>query len=144
MSQTKSFPTYTPVEFSASLLDSFDKSTESTLTRQERQSQALEKQVSLKLNSLISEKANNLDEKINSHLLSNDSDSTKFLGSPELNTKLDKIYSTLKESAEAKIEKSPEIIAAEKDVTNCLLSNKGRPLNCWEQVQNFKKIAGNP
>lgn len=146
LQETKPFPTLTPVQFSPNLLDSLDKSTESTITRQERQSQAIAKQVGQNLDNLLKEKSEKLDSKINSKLLAPPSnvDSEKYKGSPELNSKLDSIYKNLQQSAEAKIAKSSDVLSAEKQVTHCLLKNKGTPLNCWDEVQKFKKLAGNP
>lgn len=145
MSESKPFPTLTPIQFSPNLIDSLDKSTDSTITREQRKSQAISKQVGKELDNLLNEKSNELNDKINSNLLNNDnSDTSKFIGSPELNKKLDSIYNILKQSAEAKIAKSDLVLKAENDVTQCLLKNKGTPLNCWDEVQNFKKIAGNP
>lgn len=144
MSESKAFPTLTPVQFSPNLLDSLDKSTDSTVTRQQRQSQAISAQVGKQLDELLSEKAEKLDKTIESKLLAPESDKQKLQGSPELNAKLDSIYNTLKQSAEAKVAKSPSVLAAEKAVSQCLLKNKGTPLNCWDEVQSFKKLAGNP
>lgn len=94
----------------------------------------------------MSEKADKLDKTIESKLLTSESekDKQKLQGSTELNAKLDSIYNTLKQSAEAKVAKSSSVLAAEKAVSQCLLKNKGTPLNCWDEVQSFKKLAGNP
>jgi hypothetical protein len=140
---SSTFPTATPVQFSPALLDSLDKSTESALTRAQQKSQIISKQVSKQLDSLLTSEKKDLNEKINSQLLSNDP-KTNFAGSPEIVEKLDSIYSALQQSAENKIAKSESLINAEKIVTQCLLNNKGKPLKCWEQVQAFKRIAGNP
>lgn len=146
MSESKAFPSLTPIQFSPNLIDSLDKSTDSTVTRQQRQAQAISAQVGKQLDELLSEKADKLDKAIDAKLLApeSDKDKQKLAGSPELNAKLDSIYNTLKQSAEAKIAKPPSVLAAEKIVTECLLKNKGTPLNCWDEVQNFKKLAGNP
>lgn len=146
MSESKAFPTLTPVQFSPSLLDSLDKSTDSTVTRQQRHAQAISAEVGKQLDELLSEKADKLDKAIESKLLAPESekDKQKLQGSTELNAKLDSIYDTLKQSAEAKVAKSSSVLAAEKTVSQCLLNNKGTPLNCWDEVQNFKKLAGNP
>ncbi|KAG0677429.1 hypothetical protein C6P40_004628 [Pichia californica] len=145
MSESKPFPTLTPVQFSPNLIDSLDKSTDSTITREQRQSQVISNQVSKELDSLLNEKSLQLDSKINSNLLKSNSNNDSIIqGSPELNKKLDSIYNILKSSAEAKIVKSDIVLKAENNVIQCLLKNKGTPLNCWDEVQNFKKIAGNP
>lgn len=143
MSETKPFPIATPVQFSPALLESLDGSTESSLSRAQHRTQAIARQVGTKLDSLLKSKAEALDKTIEQNLIRCD-DGSKFQGSPEIGAKLDSIYKTLQQSAEAKIAKPDALVDAEKSVTNCLLKNQGRPLNCWDEVQAFKKIAGNP
>lgn len=141
MSSAQAFPTHTQVNLSPELLQSLDNSKDSAVSREYR---SIQSKNSNNLNSLT-EKANknllNLNNKI---LNSNPHYPENMNGAPELNQKLDSIFNNLKNSDQAKIAKSPELIAAENNVKSCLLKNKGKPLNCWDIVLDFKKIAGNP
>lgn len=138
---SSAFPTATPVQFTPALLESLDNSKESALSRAQRKEQLITAQVNKHLDSIISEKSNALNAKIESQLIK--SDDNAFAGSPEITTKLDKIYTALQTSAENKIIKPKALINAEKIVTQCLLTNSDKPLKCWEQVEAFKRIAGN-
>ena len=138
---SSAFPSATPVQFTPALLETLDNSTESALSRAQIKKQLISTQVNKQLDSIICDKKESLNAKIESQLIK--SDDNAFVGSPEITTKLDKIYSALQTSAENKITKSKSLINAEKIVTQCLLSNSDKPLKCWEQVEAFKRIAGN-
>ena len=146
MSASTTFPSSTPVVFTPALLATLDASPDTTLSRNQHREQALQRQVSAKLDTLLAEKKSNVEATIESSLLKKEEkNSSKVIGgTPQINEKLDKVYHTLKNSAEAKVIKSDALKAAEEEVTQCLLVNRAKPLNCWDVVHKFKQVAGNP
>lgn len=141
MSDSSNFPTATPIVFTPALLSSLDSSTNSSITRSQSKEQYLQREISNKLNNLINNEKSIISNSIE---INQSSENDNMLGSPELNSKLDKIHKILKSSDEAKISKSNELLEIEDNLNNCLLQNKGKPLNCWDLVQKFKSLAGNP
>lgn len=60
----------------------------------------------------------------------------------QLDEKLSNAMQNLQKINAKKPEKTILLQNAENTVTECLMKNKGKPLNCWEEVQNFKQVAG--
>lgn len=141
MSEAKPFPAATPVQFSTDLLDSLDRTTESSFSRTQRKLHLESTTKSAELDAQLQAKRAQLANSIKSASTPENDNSA---GSPELMNKLDTVAEKLKNSAQAKLSKSQELKDAEANVTKCLLNNKGKPLNCWDQVQLFKKLAGVP
>lgn len=139
MSEASPFPAATPVQFSPQLLEKLDASTESTLSREQRKAAFAARQEAAKLDNTIAAKKDALTNKINN---SSVPDSNPSINSNQLSNKLDEIANHLRNSAEAKLQKSPALLKAEDDVTKCFIANKGKPLKCWDEVQIFKKLAG--
>lgn len=63
-----------------------------------------------------------------------DSDSTH---ASEIKQKLDEIKKKL-ESRPKRGQLDDETLQARNKVVECLKSNEGKPLNCWEEVETFK------
>lgn len=60
------------------------------------------------------------------------------------NEKLEKLTKILQENAEkAKVIVPENVAKAKKDVIECLKNNESKSLNCWEEVENFKKLVRN-
>lgn len=139
MSEAFPFPAATPVQFSSQLLEKLDASTESTLSREQRKASHAAREKGAQLENTIAAKKDALTEKLNN---SSVPDANPSISSTQLSNKLDEIADHLRNSAEAKLQKSPALLKAENDVTQCFLANKGKPLKCWDEVQIFKKLAG--
>lgn len=138
MSNVKTFYPKTPVEFSSSVLASLDSSTESNYTRQQYVDQYVEGEVHKRLNAVERDKLTQLDSKLDKALLKTP-DSKPSVKS--VNGDLDRAYTRLKALNEFKPERSPEVVSAEQSVVSCLTKNGSTPLNCWEEVEQFKKAA---
>ncbi|ODV87895.1 hypothetical protein CANARDRAFT_26080 [[Candida] arabinofermentans NRRL YB-2248] len=139
MTTPKTFYPQTPVEFSASLISNLDSSLESDYTRQQFSEQYLEKELNKKLKKLEEVKVGALDSKLKSLLLPDTTDDGKSVSS--INAKLNSVTESLKKLNASSPVKSQALLDAEKKVTSCLKSSKGKVLNCWEEVEAFKKLA---
>lgn len=61
---------------------------------------------------------------------------------PITGDKISKLTSLLEENIKlAKVDVSAEVKAAREAVIACLKDNKGRSLNCWDEVEFFKKLV---
>lgn len=57
------------------------------------------------------------------------------------NEKLEKLTKLLEENVKlAKVEVSKDVQEARGDVIKCLKDNKGKSLNCWDEVEAFTKL----
>lgn len=140
MSEVKTFIPQTPVEFSAGLISTLDASNESTASRVAKKDQLVQAEVAKTLRQLQAEKSQQLSDELQSKILAQEQDS-KLVGSAELNAKLDKITQSLTQINASLVSKSPELVKVEEELTSCLINNKSKPLNCWDQIQAFKQLA---
>ncbi|QPG74730.1 hypothetical protein FOA43_002063 [Brettanomyces nanus] len=139
--QVKTFYPKTPVEFSSSLLAELDNTNESNYTRQQYVKQYIEKEVAERLKELESDKRVKFDDALKKSLLKSNKDTDNVVSVASLNGKLDQTYTKLKALNEFHPMRTPQVEKAEKKVASCLKNHKGEPLNCWQQVEQFKKLA---
>ncbi|OWB76188.1 hypothetical protein B5S32_g338 [[Candida] boidinii] len=141
-SETKTFIPQTPVDFSSSLLAQLDSSNESNYTRQQYAETYIQQKVNTELKKIESDKLAKLDETLKNSLkkISN-TNSNSSISVNSINEKLDKINEQLVKLNSLKPVKSAELKAAESKVSSCLKLNKDTPLNCWEEVEIFKKLT---
>ncbi|KAH3661669.1 hypothetical protein OGAPHI_006519 [Ogataea philodendri] len=135
---SRTFYPQTPVEFSSSLISSLDSSVETNFSRQQVSAQVVEKEVNKKLKSLENNKLAKLDAKLSSLLLPAKDDGASVAS---VNEQLTKAADGLKKLNDAKPVKSASLVQAETAVANCIKANKDKPLNCWDEVEKFKKLA---
>lgn len=58
------------------------------------------------------------------------------------NDKIADLTKRLKDNiSKAKVQTSDEFNSAREQVIKCLRDNEGRSLNCWDEVQQFRKLA---
>lgn len=58
------------------------------------------------------------------------------------NEKIQSLSKVLEENAKlSKVEVSETLKTKRQDVIQCLKDNKGKPLNCWEEVEQFKALV---
>ena len=72
-------------------------------------------------------------------------DSQPDFSSSKLDEKLNELTKKLEEINSHRHFQTPgideQVVQNKSLVISCLKKNKGRPLNCWEEVENFKKIV---
>lgn len=69
-------------------------------------------------------------------------DSKSKLSVPETNEKVAKLTAILKENIKlSQVEVSEDLLNARSSVISCLKENKGQSLNCWEEVEVFRKLV---
>ncbi|SCU99034.1 LADA_0H17128g1_1 [Lachancea dasiensis] len=141
--ETKVFSPKTQVDFTSTLLAQLEQSTEGDYTRQQLAEKYLEQRVSEKLTQLEEETLKKFEDKLNTSLLSENGASDKELSSKALSEKVSHLNERLAKLRESKAGKlSNENLKECKEVLiKCLRDNEGKPLNCFEEVQNFKKLA---
>lgn len=139
MSEVKTFIPKTPVEFSAGLISALDSSNDSTFSRIQKKDQLVQLEINNKLTKLQAEKSSHLAEELKSKILT--SDDSKLGSSKELNDKLTKLTEDLNKINSLKPAKSPALAEAELKLTQCLITNKTKPLNCWDEMSTFKTLA---
>ncbi|KAL2417592.1 hypothetical protein ABEF95_011985 [Exophiala dermatitidis] len=138
------FASDTPIQFSQELLDSLQASSETNSTRAkalelhiaQRVSEELEKDSSKSSDSLLQ-----IPSIAPRDLLSSESGEEKqrrAQSSQKVQQEIEKLKQTLGERKVLK-ELPKEVESARQDVVNCLRINDRRPLDCWKEVEIFKR-----
>lgn len=71
---------------------------------------------------------------------SKDTSSTTSVASS--NEKIEKLTKLLKENIKlAKVEVGEDVKTARQSVISCLKENPGKSLNCWNEVEEFRRLA---
>ncbi|SCU91090.1 LAME_0E11232g1_1 [Lachancea meyersii CBS 8951] len=141
--ETKVFTPRTQVDFTNTLLAQLEQSTEGDYTRQQLASKYLEQRVSERLTQLEEETLKKFEDKLNTSLLSDNSQSNQEVSSKALSDKISHLnerLTKLKENQASKLA-NKELKQCKEVLAKCLRENDGQPLNCFEEVQNFKKMA---
>lgn len=141
-SETKVFVPETKVDFTSTLLAQLDASTETDYIRKQLADKYLEQKVSERLVELEVETLKKFEDKLNTSLLTDISESNNELSSKGLSEKIDKLNERLcrlKQAQEAKT--TDELKNLESSLVNCLLQHNDKPLNCYEEIQKFKKMV---
>ncbi len=74
-------------------------------------------------------------------ILTKDSEKDKSLSSTQLDDKISKLQADLNKRESKFVKLSKEVINSKKEVVQCLIKNKDKPLNCWDEVKNFEKLV---
>lgn len=138
-SETKVFTPKAPVDFSASFLSHLENSKESDYTRAQYAEKYIQDRVSSELKKLEDDAVKRFQQTTGDALLKDDGDK---LSVNSLNEKVSNLKKLLHESAKlSQVELSADIKTARQSVISCLKDNEGRPLNCWDEVEQFKKLV---
>lgn len=141
--EVKVFQPKTQIDFSEALLSQLESSKESNFTRKQLADRYVEQRVSDRLSELEEETLKKFENKLESSLLQNDNGEESGISSKALNEKIEKLnekldsFQNMDKSKSSKFSNNP----IKKELRKCLLENKGRPLNCYEQIENFKKLV---
>ena len=151
---------YTPltqIDFSQSLVSQLDSSKESDYVTKQNAEKFIEKKVSQRLSDLEVETLKKFENTLNNSLLTDDDkDVVGGVSSSSLNDQIESLnkkitlfdqlelqklekYGGAKGKCDDKNDKGNVSIKAK--LTECLLANKGKPLNCYEEMEEFKKLV---
>lgn len=143
--ETKVYVPETPVNFESKLIAQIDNSTETDFTRAQKAERYLQEKVSAKLADLEAEALKEFESKLSSSTLPDDSNSnssTNTLSTALVNEKVEQLKNRLAKLEESHKAKSTEsVVATKNSLTECLLKNKEKPLNCYDEVEQFKKAV---
>lgn len=140
--EARVFQPKTPVDFSETLLSQLESSNETNFTRKQLGERFVEQKVANRLAELEEETLKKFENKLDDSLIKKD-DENDPLTSRSLNEKVDSLeqrLSALKEKDDQKRAKFANH-PARQQLTSCLLENKDKPLNCYNQMENFKKLV---
>ncbi|OBA22907.1 DUF1690-domain-containing protein [Metschnikowia bicuspidata var. bicuspidata NRRL YB-4993] len=139
--ETKVFSPKAPVDYSASFLSHLENSQESDYTRAQFTESYIQERVAAELQKLELEAITKYQASASDALLKDGSDGASYSAS---NDKLLALSKTLQDNASLiKIELDEPVVIARQEVISCLKTNKGKALNCWDEVEQFKKLVHN-
>ncbi|CCE78236.1 Piso0_000854 [Millerozyma farinosa CBS 7064] len=139
--EARTYTPSTPIDFSASFLSQLENSTESDYSRAQYTEKYIQDRVANELKKLESEALAKLQSTAQDALIKDDQPG---LSVSSANEKVEKLTKILQENAEkAKVVVPENVAKAKKDVIECLKNNESKSLNCWEEVENFKKLVRN-
>lgn len=141
--QTKVYVPETPVNFESRLIAQIDNSTETDFARSQKVERYLQEKVSSKLSDLESDALKEFESKLGSSILPDDLSSEKdSLSTKAVNEKVEQLNNRLAKLKEShKSRSTEEVVAVKKTLVECLLKNKEKSLNCFDEVQQFKKAV---
>lgn len=91
------------------------------------------------MNKLEKDALKQLQQQTDDALSKTDEPSLSVLATDE---KLSKLTEKIQKNVgDSEIHVSREVTKARESVIKCLTSNQGKPLNCWEEVEQFKKLV---
>lgn len=135
--ETKVFTPSAPVEYSPLLLQQLENSPDTNYTRAQQSEKYIQDRVASELQKLEREAIAQFQE--SSKVATESAGGTSVAA---LNEKIDRLTKTLEENAkQAQVTLSDEVKTARQAVVACLKSNKGRSLNCWDEVEHFKQLV---
>lgn len=128
-----------PVDFSASFLSHLESSQESDYTRAQYTEKYIQDRVASEL-SKLEKQAREQFQKATSESLDKTKDNKTSVAIS--NEKVQGLTKALQDSAKLiLVELSDDIKKARGNVIACLKDNKGRALNCWDEVEQFKTLV---
>ncbi|RLV85706.1 MICOS complex subunit MIC19 [Meyerozyma sp. JA9] len=138
-SETKVFTPSTPVDFSASFLSQLEGSTQSDYSRAQHTEKYIQDRVAAELAKLERETLKKFKDTTDKSLETSSYEGPSVSGA---NDKIADLTKRLQDNiSKAKVQTSDEFNSAREQVIKCLRDNEGRSLNCWDEVQQFRKLA---
>lgn len=115
-------------------------SKQSDYSRSQYTEKYIQDRVAVELKKLEAETIKKFQETTNGALLKEESNPE--LSVPKANEKIGELTKKLQENIElAKVEINQQVKSSREGVIKCLKENLGKSLNCWEEVENFKKLV---
>ncbi|KAM9893983.1 hypothetical protein OXX79_009002 [Metschnikowia pulcherrima] len=139
--ETKVFTPKAPVEYSASFLAHLESSQETDYTRAQYAESYIQERVASELQKLERDAIEKYQASASDALLK---DSTNAVSYDSSNKKVASLTKSLQESSKLlKVDLDDTILNARQSVIACLKDNKGKALNCWDEVEQFKRLVHN-
>lgn len=141
-SEARVFQPQTPVDFSETLLSQLESSNETNFTRKQLGERFVEQRVSDRLSELEEETLKKFENNLDGSLIKNDDDKNSQT-SQQLNEKVKSLEQTLTALKEKDDQRHSNFAnhPVRLELTTCLLEHKGKPLNCYNQMEAFKKLV---
>lgn len=145
--EVRIFQPKTQIDFSETLLAQLESSKESNFSRKQLAERYVEQKVSDRLSELEEETLKKFENKLDNSLLTDESNSkdkgSSSQSSSLLNEKVAKLNEKLESLEERNNAKKSKFSndPIRTGLSKCLLENKGKPLNCYEQIEKFKKLV---
>lgn len=138
--QSKVFTPESPIDFSASFLSQLESSQESDYSRSQYTEKYIQDRVQQELTKLEKEALIKFQQTTNDALLRDAKPDD--LSVPVSNEKISHLKQLMQKNLDlTKVEVSPSVQDARSKVVSCLRDNKGKTLNCWEEVEAFKALV---
>jgi len=137
--QPKVFLPKTPTEFSPSLISKLDSSLESDYTRAQYTENHIQERIKQELQKIQKESSESLKEALDKLTLLAEKKGSNKDGkdSISLKHKLEELKSKL-DARPSRLQVDPPVMTSKEALVNCIVDNKDRPLNCWDEVEAFK------
>lgn len=139
-----SFTINSKFDVSDDILSKLQESSETDFSRREDAERFIEKRVSQRLVELEKETLKKFEDKLDSSLLLVDVDNDP-LSSKSLDEKIENLNKKLtllqERDQDKKLKLEGEPLEIRKKLTKCLKDNKGKPLNCYEYIEQFKRLT---
>lgn len=74
-------------------------------------------------------------------IITKDSEKDKLLSNSQLDTKIEKLQEALNKRESKFVKLSKEVLNSKEEISQCLIKNKEKPLNCWDEVKKFEKLV---
>ncbi|KAK5780773.1 hypothetical protein RI543_001895 [Arxiozyma heterogenica] len=129
------------LNFSDDVLKRLAQSNETDFSRNEEAERLLEKEVNKRLIQLEKETLKNFEEHLKTSLILSEIE-PEPLTSGSLDNKIQKLEEKLK-----KLQSTQQDVLDDngkkirEELLNCLIDNKGKPLNCYDYIQQFNKVV---
>lgn len=140
--EVKVFKPNTPVNISPALLSQLISTKETDFTRQQLNEKYLEEKIAQLYAQREEETLKKFEDKLNNALLQDSGADDKVLSSNKVFKKVEYLKEKvmmLESRTEPKV--NSKIMKAKMEVEECLLANKAKPLNCYEEIQKFKELT---
>lgn len=139
--ETRIFTPKTQIDISQNLVNQLENSTETDYVRSQYTEKYLQDELAKRLDELSTKSNELFDKTLRSSVVTEDD--TPDLTSSKLNSKIDELAKKINDKKEKFVQLNDEILDQKKEIVSCLIKNKNRPLNCWEEVKNFEKLVNN-
>ncbi|CCF57442.1 hypothetical protein KAFR_0C04510 [Kazachstania africana CBS 2517] len=136
------------IELSEEFLSKLNNSDDTDFSRREKLHKYIEERISDRLAEIEKLTLSDFNEKLENDLLKTDADSDTTLSSKILDEKINNLNTKIQLFESLDKDRKIKFIESDKDdiknkLTQCLLENKGKPLNCYELMQQFKQLVSN-
>ncbi|AET38423.1 Mic19p Ecym_2718 [Eremothecium cymbalariae DBVPG len=144
VTETKVFTPTTPVNLSPGLLSQLVSTKETDFTRQQLNDKFLEEKVSQRFAQREQEVLRKFELNLKEALLAEDNKAERLqtLSSQQVGAKVVELQKRMDQlEGHGKQNEASALADAREQVRSCLAVNRGRPLNCFEEMEAFKRAA---